>query len=223
MTLSKNIQAASSSLRWVVQGMKNAYFVSLQISTKMQLKLLLMGNSPMKSRVTTSNVCWWMGWVEVFHKEDVFGAWSSDKQDVTKPPTPWLFPIYFQSISTHFVFLCFQPQNPSLSSQAPRLNSQTHYPQPQWSGPSPPATRTGSFTTCHHDSLRIPSLHTAVWDRHTSIPTPHLFYIQLSETDTLLILTPWLLYSFPVPHYSVTYALLYCVMRILTEHYSLIQ
>jgi hypothetical protein len=55
------------------------------------------------------------------------------------------------------------------------------------------------------------------------LPPHNFLHIQLSETDMLLILTPHALYSFSVPHYSVTYAFLYDVMRILGNHYSPIQ
>jgi hypothetical protein len=105
-------------------------------------------------------------------------------ESVMKPPTPLFFPIFSGHFDTHFVFLCFQPQShqpqrsgspaskvrlTSLRDQAPSLNSQAHHHLPPEQAHSPPATRTGSLTTCHHVSLRM-----------------RLLYIQLSETDTLL-------------------------------------
>jgi hypothetical protein len=83
---------------------------------------------------------------------------------------------------------------PSLSSQAPRINNQAHYHQPQMV--RLPASMVRLATTCYQgrltyhlppcQSLDKTSLHIAVWDRHTSIPTLHLPYTQLSETDVLL-------------------------------------
>jgi hypothetical protein len=127
--------------------------------------------------------------------------------------------------------LCCNGDITNTSNHGPltQLPSELLAHQPQGSG-SPaseirlPASTVRLITTCHQDRLtrHLPpcqspyetSLHTAVRDRHASILTAQLLYIQLSETDmllsplhafftlqlsetdTLLILTPHILYSF---------------------------
>jgi hypothetical protein len=79
-----------------------------------------------------------------------------------------IFPYFFWSFLYPFCLPLFPAsKSPASEVRLTSLRDQAH--QPQQSGSPPPATKTGSPTTCHRVSLHM-----------------RLLYIQLSETDMLL-------------------------------------